>query len=236
MDKTVVTITKDQKSDIKDQKSIRQLLAEKDEVSLCTPDGKIIGREDKYKAHEYPSKLHLAISVWLFNSKGEVLLQKRSPKKIVGAGWWANTVCGNVWPTETYFECALRRLRVELGIEKGVVLKPLYKFLYKAYGNQQYGEHELDQVYGGIYEGKINPNPDEVSDYAWVNFEELYSQVMLTQYVSPEESILLQTKQLQEKTKPVTLQMSQKKFTIAPWTIFMLQNSTVFDFYKIECK
>ncbi len=215
-----------------EDKTVRQLLIEKDEVSLCDLDGTIIGRDDKFNAHKYPSKLHLAISVWLFNSKGQVLFQKRSKSKIVGADWWANTVCGNVWPTETYFDCALRRLKVELGITDGFNLSPLYKFAYKAYGNEMYGEHELDQVYTGSYEGKVQPNPEEASEYCWVGFEELIAKALTLEYISPEQSLLLTQEELEKNTKPVSLKIGEKELKIAPWTIFMLQNSLLFDAFK----
>ncbi|GIK84467.1 MAG: hypothetical protein BroJett025_10890 [Patescibacteria group bacterium] len=215
-----------------DNKTIRQLLIDKDEVSLCSFDGTVVGRADKYIAHKYPSQMHLAISVWLFNSKGQTLLQKRSKKKIVGADWWANSVCGNVWPTETYFDCAVRRLKVELGIVNGVQLIPVYKFGYKAYGNAEYGEHELDQVYIGLYEGVVQPNPEEVSEYQWVEFEKLFAQISVLEYISPENSLLIEGGELQEKTPTALVTIGEKEFQISPWTIFMLKNPILFDAYK----
>lgn len=212
-------------------KTIRELLIEKDEVSLVNLDGTFIGPEDKYEAHTYPCKLHLAISVWLFNAEGQVLLQKRSKQKIVGADWWANTVCGNVWPTETYFDCANRRLRVELGIV-GQSVTPVYKFMYKAYGNETYGEYELDQLYVGMFTGEPQPNPEEVQEILWVDFQELFTKVSTLEYISAEESVLLQDEQLQEKTKPVLIQIGTKELQIAPWTIFMLKNTQLYDAFK----
>ena len=221
-----------------EEKSIRQILIEKDEVSLVETDGSYIGPADKYESHKYPSKLHLAISVWLFNSKGQVLFQQRSQKKIVGAGWWANTVCGNVWPTETYFDCANRRLKFELGL-KGIEIKPVYKFSYKAYGNETYGEHEIDQVYVGLYENNltefkptISPNPDEVSDTVWIDFKKLFMRISTLEYISAEESLLLDNQGLKEKTQPVKITINGQELLIAPWTIFMLKNSKLFDAYK----
>lgn len=215
-----------------EDKTVRQLLIEKDEVSLCNLEGTIIGRADKFAAHKYPSQLHLAISVCLFNSKGQILLQRRSKKKIVGADWWANTVCGNVWPTETFYDCALRRLKVELGITSGFTLTPVYKFAYKVYGNETYGEHELDQVYVGLYEGEVAPNPEEVSEYIWVDFSELFSKLNLVEYCSPEESVLLEEKNLREKTPTVVVKVGAQEFEIAPWSVFMLKNLQLFDAFK----
>lgn len=216
---------------MEEEKTIRQLLSEKDEVTLVDLEGKNIGFEDKYEAHKYPSKRHLAISAWLFDSRGQVLFQKRSQKKIVGAGWWANSACGNVWPTETFFDCVNRRLKVELGIV-GVHLQPVYKFSYKAYGNETYGEHETDQVYVGLYEAEVKPNPEEVSEILWLDFKDLFSQVSVLEYISAEESLLLSDQELKEKTPPVSLKTAQGELLIAPWTIFMLKNSNLFDAFK----
>ncbi len=213
-------------------KTVRQLLIEKDEVSLCNLEGTIVGRDDKFAAHKYPSKLHLAISVWLFNSSGQVLFQKRSKKKIVGADWWANTVCGNVWPTETFYDCALRRLKVELGIITGFTLTPVYKFAYKAYGNETYGEHELDQIYVGLYEGKVAPNPDEASEYAWVDFSELFRMTSILDYISAGQSLLIDEEELRDKTLSVVIKVGPQELEIAPWTIFMLKNPQLFDAFK----
>jgi isopentenyl-diphosphate Delta-isomerase len=211
--------------------AIRKILIEKDEVTLIDSEGNFIGPANKLEAHKYPTKLHLAISIWLFNQKGEVLLQKRSQKKIVGQGWWANSACGNVWPTETYFDCANRRLKVELGVT-GVKLKPIYKFSYKAFGNDTYGEHELDQVYISIYDGEVNPNSDEVLEIAWVNFEQLFAKVAGLTYIFPEESLILNHDDLKAKTAPVIIKLDNQEFNLAPWSIFMLKNIKLYDAYK----
>lgn len=213
-------------------KTIREILIAKDEVSLVETDGTFIGPEDKFEAHKYPSKLHLAISVWLFNSKGEVLLQKRSDKKIVGAGWWANSACGNAWPTETFYDCVNRRLDKELGL-KGVSVKPTFKFSYKAYGNDIYGEHEIDQVYVGLLNQQLHINKEEVSEVCWVDFKELYSAVSTMEYIAAEQTLaILDTQELKEKTPTVKVVVSGKELLLAPWTVLMLKNARLFDAFK----
>lgn len=143
-----------------------------DKVTLVTPQDEVIGSMDKVEAHRGEGKLHRAISVFLFNKKGELLLQQRSAKKIVGALQWANTCCGNVRPNETYLECAVRRLREELGIE-GVTLTPLTKFTYQVKCNEEFSEFEIDQVFKGYFNGDIKVNPNEVHKIEWVGFSEL---------------------------------------------------------------
>lgn len=131
-----------------------------------------IGEMDKMLAHEGHGKLHRAISVFLFDSRGKLLIQKRSQGKIVCAGQWANTCCGNVRPGETRLQCARRRLKDELGIEDASV-RPIYKFTYHARCNPKYSEREIDGVFVGKYDGVALPNTHEVAATSWVNLNNL---------------------------------------------------------------
>lgn len=149
-----------------------------DLVTLVTPTDEVIGQMDKVAAHRGNGKLHRAISVFLFRknletNRVELLVQKRSAEKIVGAGEWANTVCGNVWPGESYAACAWRRLKMELGIEKNeqLVLQPAQKFQYQVQCNAEFSENEMDQVFVGWFDGVVRPNSTEVSEYAWIDWE-----------------------------------------------------------------
>ncbi len=143
---------------------------QEDLVVLVDENDAIIGQMDKVEAHRGNAKLHRAISVFLFRKsakKTDLLIQQRSAKKIVGAGQWANTCCGNVRPGESYEECAHRRLRDELGI-RDVQLSPITKFIYQVKCNDEFSEHEMDQVFVGWFEGDVRPNPDEVQNIEWV--------------------------------------------------------------------
>ncbi len=143
-----------------------------DQVTLVNAQDEVIGSMDKVEAHKGDGKLHRAISVFLFNEKDELLIQQRSAKKIVGAHQWANTCCGNVRPTDSYLECATRRLSEELGIT-GVTLTPITKFIYKVRCNDEFSEHEVDTVFIGTYTEKVMPNPGEVQAYQWIIKSEL---------------------------------------------------------------
>lgn len=196
------------------------------EVLLVNLDNEPIGQMDKFKAHEHPAKLHRASSVWLINKKGQVLLQKRSAKKIVGAGWWANAICGNLRPTEIYSECASRRLREEIGILEGEIkIEPIYKFIYRAFCNEKYGEYEFDQVYVGNYEGVIIFNENEVSKVIWVDFNDLVSQINLkTSIVSPDQTLLMSMNELELNTAPCEVSFNQENLLLSPWTCMMLRD------------
>ena len=147
-----------------------------DQVILVDENDQQIGAMDKIEAHRNPAKLHRASSVLLHNSKSEWLIQQRSSHKIVAAHQWANTCCGNLRPGENYKQCANRRLKEELGIV-GVELKKLDKFMYQVECNNEFGEHEMDTIFVGKYDGLVNPNPIEVKNYKWISTAELLNEL-----------------------------------------------------------
>ncbi len=204
-----------------------------DQVTLVDESDQIVGQMDKRAAHRYPLFLHRAVSVWLFRREGsELLLQQRSQDKITGAGWWGNTICGNVWPGESYLECAHRRLREELRIETPV-LQPQQLFQYKAYVNGEYGEWEMDQVFVGKYDGDVKPNPEEASDYQWVDWQAFQTQIrhriqeLGGQYPLPVTTLLLSDQELQQQTVPLEIELSGKKLTVVPWTVMMILDGKI---------
>ncbi|MEX0896310.1 MAG: isopentenyl-diphosphate Delta-isomerase [Patescibacteria group bacterium] len=157
------------------------MLQTNDLVTLVNEQDEVIGQMDKLEAHRDGGKLHRAISIFLFrtNEAGvlELLIQQRSDQKIVGARQWANTACGNVWPGESYKQCAQRRLWVELGVgDDQLVLTDVHHFQYQVRCNEQFGENELDHVFVGQFDGSCQPNSQEVSEIAWVAWSEVVNQ------------------------------------------------------------
>lgn len=188
-----------------------------DLVTLVDEKDNVVGEMDKIEAHRGEAKRHRAISVYLFRktSNGiELLIQQRSQKKIVGANWWANTVCGNVRPIEDYEECAYRRLKEELGITAAEI-KPLYKFEYHLQCNAEFSEWEVDQVFTGWYDGEVHPNPDEVQDFSWVKWSELLEKADKAQMRTEEYN-----------TKIVNF---EKEITLAPWFVWMLNDKKLIE-------
>ncbi len=145
-------------------------------VQLVSEDDDVSGETDAVSAHLGEGLLHRAISVFLFRlneeGKPDLLLQKRSAEKIVGAQLWANSACGNVRPGESYLDCALRRLHDELGISN-VELNAISKFRYQVQCSTKFSENEMDQVFAGWFDGEVALNPDEVSEVAWVAWNDL---------------------------------------------------------------
>lgn len=145
-----------------------------DRVVLVNEQDEVIGQLDKVEAHLGSGKLHRAVSVFLFNQKGELLVQRRSQFKIVAACQWGNTICGNVRPGESYQECAVRRLKEELGIT-GVELDKIGKLQYQVEFENGYSENEIDTVFVGSFSGRTELNPEEVLTIDWIEFEKLLS-------------------------------------------------------------
>lgn len=140
------------------------------EVILVDEKDNVIGTEEKMKTHQ-EGKLHRAFSIFVFNSKGELLLQKRAKSKYHSGGLWTNTCCSHPRPEEHIEKAVHRRLKEEMGFD--CELKEIFSFTYKAKLDNNLFEHEYDHVFIGNFDGEPNPNPEEVDDWKWVDLEEL---------------------------------------------------------------
>ena len=145
-----------------------------EKVVLVDEQDNVLGAMDKLEAH-YKGVLHRAFSILIFNSKGELLLQRRSIKKYHSGGLWTNSCCSHPRPDESIEVAANKRLKHEMGID----LQPefFYKFLYKCKLDNDFTEHELDYVYIGTFDGMPRVNPDEVQDWKLIGMEELRADI-----------------------------------------------------------
>lgn len=141
-----------------------------EQVVVVSENDEILGLMEKMEAHEN-GILHRAFSVFLFNDKGEMLLQKRASGKYHSPNQWTNAVCSHPKIDETYLEGAQRRLNEELGITANLTEK--FSFIYKADVGQNLWEHELDHVFTGNYEGSFVLNNDEVSEIRYISMQQL---------------------------------------------------------------
>lgn len=220
------------------------------EVALVDAQGQPLGSADVFAAHRYPPQLHAASSVWLWrhppnnppnnqpNNQPEVLFQQRSQFKPIGAGWWGNTVCGNVKPNESYQACAERRLLAEINIAPTTItLNPLYTFTYKTYGNETYGEYEFDQMYSAQFKDEaaasssIKPNPNEVMNTSWLPIITLVSWANKLDFPSVTQSLAASWEELKALTPPHTFSYQDNSYVIAPWVILMLRDARLKKFF-----
>ncbi|MCO5562128.1 hypothetical protein L7F22_015754 [Adiantum nelumboides] len=146
---------------------VQKRLMFEDECILVDEDDKVVGHDSKYNCHLMETinagkALHRAFSVFLFNTKYELLLQQRSVMKVTFPLVWTNTCCSHPLYRETELiaedhlgvrNAAQRKLYDELGIMAG--------------------EHELDYLLFLVRDVGIQPNPEEVADVMYVTKEQL---------------------------------------------------------------
>ncbi len=140
-------------------------------VILVDDNDKQIGTEDKLKAHMDGGKLHRAISIFVFNTKGETMLQRRALSKYHTPGLWSNTCCSHPFPGEKTIDAAHRRLKEEMGFDCN--MKEEFSFVYKAPVGNGLTEWEYDHVIFGNYDSAPNPDPKEAMDWKWISLSEL---------------------------------------------------------------
>ncbi|WEK21788.1 MAG: isopentenyl-diphosphate Delta-isomerase [Candidatus Pedobacter colombiensis] len=142
----------------------------KENVILVDENDNEIGVMEKMEAH-IQGKRHRAFSIFIFNKKGELLLQKRAADKYHSGGKWTNTCCSHPRQGETTDDAANRRLREEMGMKADI--HPVFRFLYDTEIMPGIIEHEYDHVYVGVTDALPVLNPAEVSEYCYIAMKDL---------------------------------------------------------------
>ena len=146
-----------------------------EQVVLVDEENNVLGYVGKLEAHE-KALLHRAISVIIFNTKGEQLIQQRALNKYHFAGIWSNTCCSHPRKEETFQAAAERRLFEELGIK--TPLKKEFHFIYKAHDEKSgLTEWEYDTVFTGVFDGEFELNKEEVAAVRWIKNEGLENEI-----------------------------------------------------------
>jgi isopentenyl-diphosphate delta-isomerase len=145
-----------------------------EQLILVDKNDRELGFIEKEEAHKGDLPLHRAFSIFIFNSRGEMLIQKRSTEKKTFSGIWANACCSHPRKGEHLEDAIKRRLKEELGFV--TQLRELFSFVYKARMGE-WGEHELDHVFLGRYDGPVKPNKDEIEEWKFVSIDELKKDV-----------------------------------------------------------
>jgi isopentenyl-diphosphate Delta-isomerase len=147
-----------------------------DMIVFCDESGTPTGTYPKLAAHDGDTKRHLAFSVFIFNDKGELLLQQRALTKKTWPGVWSNSACGHVKLHEKVESAARRRLRYELGMRVDKLHLVLPDFRYRA-EKDGVVENEICPVFVGFTSFQPVPNPAEVNDVKWVDWEQFVNDV-----------------------------------------------------------
>ena len=112
--------------------------------------------------------MHRAVHILVFNSRGEVFLQKRSLSKDEQPGKWDSSAAGHVDSGEDYLACARREIDEELGI---VTTQP-FEFLFKLPASTLTG-NEHCMVYRYRFDGPLQLHPEEIDDGRWIAPDEM---------------------------------------------------------------
>lgn len=132
------------------------------------------GKEEKLRVHE-KGLLHRAFSIFIFNTKGELLLQQRAKSKYHSGGLWTNTCCSHPAYGEDLEAAINRRLVEEMGMEANTTFA--FSFVYKAPMENGLIEYEFDHVYLGVSDEEPSINPDEVEAWKYVNVLDLQNDI-----------------------------------------------------------
>ncbi|HBI39650.1 MAG TPA: isopentenyl-diphosphate delta-isomerase [Tenacibaculum sp.] len=142
----------------------------KEYVILVDEQDNPIGSMEKIEAHQ-KALLHRAFSVFIFNNRGELMLQQRAKKKYHSPLLWTNTCCSHQKEGETSLKAGKRRLQEEMGFSCD--LEEVFSFIYKAPFDNGLTEHELDHVMVGKYEEDPKINREEVEAFKWMPLKDV---------------------------------------------------------------
>ncbi|MDB9723664.1 isopentenyl-diphosphate Delta-isomerase [Polaribacter sp.] len=143
-------------------------------VILVDINDQKIGLMEKMEAHE-KALLHRAFSVFIFNKKGELMLQQRAASKYHSPLLWTNTCCSHQRDGESNVNAGRRRLQEEMGFVTDV--KEVFSFIYKAPFDNGLTEHEFDHVMIGRYDNEPNINKKEAENYKWMALENVKTDI-----------------------------------------------------------
>lgn len=145
-----------------------------EEVILVNTEDHPIGIMEKLEAHKR-GLLHRAFSIFIFNTKGELLLQRRAYDKYHSGGLWTNTCCSHPRPHEELVEAARRRLWEEMGLDCELI--PVFSYIYNIQFPNGLYEHELDHVLIGWTDSLPNVHKGEVAEYTFMSFDDVYMDI-----------------------------------------------------------
>jgi isopentenyl-diphosphate delta-isomerase len=141
---------------------------------LVDKNNQQLGRMEKLLVHKL-GLLHRAFSIFIFNTKGELLLQQRADKKYHSGNLWTNTCCSHPRFGEETNKAVERRLQEEMGMN--CQTRFAFSFIYKAKFENGLTEYEYDNVYLGISDDLPNPETSEVKNWKYIAIDQLESDI-----------------------------------------------------------
>lgn len=141
-------------------------------IVLVDEKGTPLGTAPKATIHHDRTPLHLAFSAYVFDDSGRFLLTRRALSKVTWPGIWTNSCCGHPLPQESFRDALRRRLDFELGLQADEIVDLLPDFRYRA-ELDGIVENEICPVFGVRVSGEPTPEPTEVQDYLWMDFDDV---------------------------------------------------------------
>lgn len=141
------------------------------QLILVNENDEEVGFGEKLSVHQN-AQLHRAFSLFVVNSRNQLLLQRRALHKYHSGGLWANTCCSHPIRGEKQEDTIHRRLKEEMGFD--CELNHMFHFIYRVELDNGLTEYEYDHVYLGRNDGSPNPDPEEVCEWKWMDLEELH--------------------------------------------------------------
>jgi len=138
---------------------------------IINEDGVVIGKATRKECHSGTFLLHPVIHLHVFNSQGELYLQKRAMDKDIQPGKWDTSVGGHVDYGEEIEDALRREVREELAITD---FKPTFLKRYKFVSDR---EAEMVHSYYTIYDGDILADPTEISEGKFWDIKEIENQL-----------------------------------------------------------
>jgi isopentenyl-diphosphate delta-isomerase len=139
----------------------RVVSSDSEQLILVNSNDAEAGYMDKGKCHDGDGILHRAFSLFIFNRRGELLLQQRGAGKRLWPLYWTNSCCSHPRKGESMPEATQRRLADELGMQAR--LEFVYKFSYQARFGDKGSENELCSVFLGRSDDPVKPNLTEIA-------------------------------------------------------------------------
>ena len=149
----------------------RIVSSDAEELILVDEHDRDTGFLTKAECHQGPGRLHRAFSVFLFNARGELLLQQRASGKRLWPGFWSNTCCSHPRRGETMELASERRLADELNIRAR--LEFVYKFIYRAPFGDAGSEYEFCHVFLGRLDAEPRANVSEIAAIRYLGVDGL---------------------------------------------------------------
>lgn len=141
------------------------------EVILVDRHDRPTGKMEKLEVHQ-KGLLHRAVTVYVFNSDHQLLLQRRARGKYHCGGLWSNTTCGHPYPQESTADAAQRRLSEEMGLNLSL-LRPVFELSYNLALSNGLSEHEYGHVYFAISNTLPVLNPEEADDWRYSSLADI---------------------------------------------------------------